>query len=266
MLLRSKDEEIARLRKIIEEMSREPKTSINLDNSDEWRIRFQELQNRHRRDIDNYEGELVKKDQIIMELRDRINQLLASPSPPPQTIYQTDDDLVNRLKSALSDRDREINYLRNELMNKKNTFEIAAEPPQVVRLAEPNLKEVRYEKDPYLTEQNLRLSKELEAALLEEQNAKNDLREKYKDIERLNDTIAQLKNLPPKTITKEVYKTQQVIQPTRIGDQVDRLFDMYKKNNDLMAKRLAQDMLYYYKMYMKYFRLAQKQRNHRSYL
>ena len=64
LLLRSKDEEMERLRRSLEELSRQPKHFINLEDSDQWKIRFNELQNRHRRDVDNYEGELLRKDQV----------------------------------------------------------------------------------------------------------------------------------------------------------------------------------------------------------
>lgn len=61
------------MRRLLEEASRVKAPVVNFDDSEEWRIRFNELQNRWRRDQDNYENELNKKDQIIMELRDKIN-------------------------------------------------------------------------------------------------------------------------------------------------------------------------------------------------
>lgn len=64
LLLRSKDEEMERLRRTLEELSRQPKHLINIEDSEQWKIRFNELQNRHRRDVDNYEGELLRKDQV----------------------------------------------------------------------------------------------------------------------------------------------------------------------------------------------------------
>ncbi len=75
----------------------------------------------------------------------------------------------------------------------------------------------------------------------------------------MHDLIAQLKAAPPKVVTREVVKTQHVSAPTRIGDRAERLFDLYKKNNDLMAKQLKYNMLYYFMLYQKYRRLAEKQ-------
>lgn len=63
-LLQDRDAEIDRLARIIEEMKREKKTIVTFDDSDEWRLRFNELQNRARRDVDNYENELMRKDQV----------------------------------------------------------------------------------------------------------------------------------------------------------------------------------------------------------
>ena len=208
----------------------------------------------------------VRLTQIIMELRDRINALLSERSAPvtQMSFVQQDDGLIYKLRSTIADRETEISDLRNEL-RRRQTVDVVREPPKVVRVTEPNLKEVRYEKDPYLIEQNARLSKELEQALvvcsdqLEEQNAKNDLAEKIKEIQRLLDLIAQLKAAPPRVVTREVVKTQHVSAPTRIGDRAERLFDLYKKNNDLMAKQLKLNMLYYFKLYMKYRRLAERQ-------
>lgn len=70
LLLRDRDAEIDRLVKIIEEMKREKKTVVTFDDSDEWRLRFNELQNRARRDIDNYENELTRKDQVDFYYQD----------------------------------------------------------------------------------------------------------------------------------------------------------------------------------------------------
>lgn len=68
--------------------------------------------------------------------------------------------------------------------------------------------------------------------------------------------VAELRAMPPKIVYQE--RKVEIIQevPSRIGDKVDRLMDMYKANYDNLAKRLAQDMLYYYRLYRKFERLA----------
>lgn len=63
-LLHERDSEIDRLTQIIEEMRREKKPMVTFDDSEEWRLRFNELQTRARRDVDNYENELSRKDQV----------------------------------------------------------------------------------------------------------------------------------------------------------------------------------------------------------
>lgn len=65
-LVHDRDAEIDRLVKIIEELRREPKTVVNFDEAEEWRLRFAELQDRFRRDIDNYENELHHKDLVVL--------------------------------------------------------------------------------------------------------------------------------------------------------------------------------------------------------
>lgn len=172
-LLQERDAEIERLIQIIEEMKREKKTVITFDDSEEWRVRFIELQNRARKDIDNYENELSRKDQIILELRDKINQLLCqSPVITGQQFYSPANDseekdaLISKLRTTVGDMDTEIRMLRADLA-KKPAVEFREIPaPKVVRVTEENLKEIRYEKDPYLIEQNARLSKELDDALV----------------------------------------------------------------------------------------------------
>ncbi len=83
---------------------------------------------------------------------------------------------------------------------------------------------------------------------MEEQNAKRDLSEKIKELNRLQALVAELKAMPPKVVynDRRVEVTQEV--PFRIGDRVERLMDMYKANNDRIAQRLGLDMLYYYKL------------------
>lgn len=85
----------------------------------------------------------------------------------------------------------------------QNNREFIQEAPKVLRVKDPPMKEIRYEKDPYLIEQNQRLSKELEEAINQEQAAKMDLKEKIQEIRDLNNIIAELKARPPKVVYKE---------------------------------------------------------------
>lgn len=173
-MLQDRDAEIERLIQIIEEMKREKKTVVTFDDSEEWRVRFIELQNRARKDIDNYENELSRKDQIILELRDKMNQLLTqTPVITGQHFYSAPQDtgekdaIIDKLRSTVGDMDTEIRMLKADLARKPVVEFKEIPAPKVVRVAEENLKEIRYEKDPYLIEQNARLSKELEDALVD---------------------------------------------------------------------------------------------------
>ena len=154
---------------------------INFDDSEEWRVRFNELQTRWRRDQDNYETELGRKDQIILDLREKLNHLLSQPIQTPQQMtgmisfqepqrqnYPDDrDDLIHKLRSTIGDKDTEIMTLMSELRKRHTIEQVVAEQPKIIRVTEPNIKEIRYEKDPYLIEQNARLSRELEYALVD---------------------------------------------------------------------------------------------------
>ncbi len=170
--MRDRDEEIDRLRRLLEEASRTKAPVVNINDSEEWRLRFNELQTRWRRDSDNYENELNRKDSIIMELRDKINSLLQQPTPMVRTanttfqhVYDDRDDLIKQLRDTIADRETEIMTLTSEL-RKRQTVDYVMPETKVIRIQEPNMKEIRYEKDPYLIEQNARLSRELELALV----------------------------------------------------------------------------------------------------
>ena len=100
--------------------------------------------------------------QIIIDLRDKINCLLShTPQQECRTYTVQDDGELRRLEE-------EIRRLQEELRRRPSpSLEIVREAPQVVRISEPPVKEIRYEKDPYLVEQNRRLGKELEDALVD---------------------------------------------------------------------------------------------------
>ena len=65
-----------------------------------------------------------------------------------------------------------------------------------------------------------------------------------------------MRSLPPKTVYQE--RKVEIVQevPSKIGDRADRLMDIYASNHSKLSKRLAQDMLYYYRLYKKFERLA----------
>lgn len=65
--------------------------------------------------------------------------------------------------------------------------------------------------------------------------------------------------MPPKIVFQDKLITKKVEIPSRIGDRADKLFDIYKKNADKLALRLAQDMVFYYGQTKKYERLSKEQ-------
>lgn len=172
-------DEINQLKKALDDARSKIKPQLQYDESEEWMTRFNELQLRHRRDIENYENELARKDQIILELRDRINTLLAT---PPQVVQlpaanmthsfsnrgrrritaDDRDELIGKLRSTIADQETEIESLRR----RPTAVDYVHESPQIVRVTEATPKEIRYEKDEYLIRRNAELAAELEHSLV----------------------------------------------------------------------------------------------------
>lgn len=76
----------------------------------------------------------------------------------------TDDSA--RLRKIIQEREEEIRFLRAELARKPQVEYVEKPEPKMIRMAEETQREIRYEKDPYLIEQNARLSRELQNALV----------------------------------------------------------------------------------------------------
>ena len=239
-------------------------------------------------EIDRLRKLLKEKDQEIYELRSRPMPqpiITSAPPPPPPDVDLSEwenavrirDEEIARLKArnipqefddseyikAIKDRDYEIRRLREEL-SKKAQVEIIRKSPKIERIPEPITK-IQYEKDPVLIEENKRLAKELEIAVEEEQNAKRELKEALEEIEKLHRIIAELKARPPKIIEKEKIVVKKVDKPVRIGNRLEKLMDMYKKKWDRLNKRLAQDVLYYYRL-AKHFQRLSKQTKERVFI
>lgn len=83
---------------------------------------------------------------------------------PPAVIHRDDEPELARLRGVIRDLEDELNLLKAELARKPIVEYKEIKPPV---LAAPEVRtEVVYEKDPFLIEQNARLSKELEEALV----------------------------------------------------------------------------------------------------
>lgn len=266
--LSDKERELNDLRKILEENQRTieellrrlaiAESSNNDGLVDDLRAQLEALKKRFAIKVEDYEDELRRKDKIIHELSARVAFL---ETREPQTVV--DDDALRKLKLKLQDlmdelehKDRIIEQLRKRL----SELEFVQDAPKVHRIKEPPLKEIRYEKDPYLIEQNQRLTKELEEALRQEQAAKMDLKEKLQEIRDLNNLIAELKARPPPVVYKTKTQTKIIDKPTRIGPALEKLMNMYKKRCDEKSKRLALNMLYYFRLFNHYRRLAMERK------
>lgn len=67
-----------------------------------------------------------------------------------------------------------------------------------------------------------------------------------------------MKSMPPKIVVQDRIMNKEIEIPSRIGDRAEKLFDIYKKNADQLALRLAQDMLYYHGLFRKFERLSKE--------
>lgn len=144
-----------------------------------------------------------------------------------------------------------IRELQDEIITLKN---------QPITFNRNKVKEIHYEKDPYLIEQNTHISRELEKTIQEEQKAKMDLQGKMKEIGRLNQAVQDLKSRPVRTVIKE--KKIEVIKEVTasIAVPVEKLMDMYKKRKDQETLRAYLTALYYFRLFNKYRSLLKEKR------
>ena len=182
----------------------------------------------------NREPQIIKENNFgaISQLEAKIAALIKD--------VEERDEIIARLRSTADKRERE--YIQ--------------QAPKVMRIKEAPLKEIKYEKDPFLIEQNKRLNDELEKALRNEQGANLKLKQVLEELRDANNKIAELLALPPKI--KEIKVTKEVIieKPTRIGPALEKLMDMYKKHSDELKRRLGLNMMYYYRLFKHYRKLA----------
>lgn len=164
---------------------------------------------------------------------------------------------INELLAEIDDKNLMIEELRRA--RTLNNREFIKEAPKVHRVKDP-IKEIRYEKDPYLIEQNQRLSKELEEAIQQEQAAKMDLREKIQEIRDLNNKIAELEAMPPKIEYKTKIEKKIINKPTRIGPALEKLMDRYKSYNDDRCRRMGLNMMYYFRLFKHYRKMAMERK------
>lgn len=176
-------------------------------------------------------------------------------------VQTSDSGLVRELRLQIEDLERELADKDKLIMDLNNKIHLHAtefvkEAPKVVRVQDPPIKEVHYEKDPYILEQNAKLNRELEDALKQEQNAKLELQAKIREIRDLNNLISELKARPPEKVIMEKIVTKEVTKNSRIGEPLDILMTRYKARCDEEKKRLALNMLYYYRLFNHYRKLS----------
>ena len=112
------------------------------------------------------------------------------------------DQYVQELLHKLNIKDQKIEELEDSL-NNRHVKPPCDSLPDTTTFRDHKTKEIRYERDPYLIEQNEQLSKELEESIQQEQKAKLLLKEKIDEIAHLNGNIHDLKSRPARTVIKK---------------------------------------------------------------
>jgi hypothetical protein len=118
--------------------------------------------------------ELMENQLLIEELRKQHLQAVPKPS------YVVSGDNIENYRLQFEEMERELNEKNEIIRDLKNKVhhhatEYVKEAPKILRVPDAPIKEIHYEKDPYILEQNSKLVKELEEAIRQEQNAKLEL-------------------------------------------------------------------------------------------
>lgn len=157
-------------------------------------------------------------------------------------------------------KDRQIEQLGIQLSQRPN-IEVVREPhPPVMVAPAPPLREVVYERDPYLIERNKQLAEEVERTLLNEQKMGAELAMRLEEIGRLQCLIEDLRSMPPQQIRVEVPVERRVTVYPKLGPVIERYLELYNKNKNLQVKEACFSALYYYKNFRQYLRLSHTRR------
>ena len=205
-------------------------------------------------DIDFLKTEISDRDIFIKELQETLT------SRPTLCETSQIEQYVQELLAQLNIKNGKIEELETAQHNRHVKPPCEAAQPETTELRDHKTKEIRYERDPYLIEQNDQLSKELEESIQQEQKAKLLLKEKIDEIAHLNAIIHDLKSRPARTVIKkenvEIVRTLN----SRIGEPLDILMTMFKKRQDLRLKQALFNALYYYRLFNKYRKLLMLKR------
>ena len=135
-----------------------------------------------------------------------------NPGPSVENLIQKDhkirslEDEKNYLEDALRAKDIQLETMSINLL-RKPAIEVVHGGPMIEHSVQckPSIREVVYERDPYLVERNKQLKEELENALLSEQRAHAEQAMKIEEIGRLHVKSLFIKN-NPKIVSNRRYK------------------------------------------------------------
>lgn len=110
--------------------------------------------------------------------------------------------------------------------------------PEVIRAPKEEKIDIVYSEDPALKERNKQLGEELERLALSEMNANLRMQNIAREYDLLKEKFLELEKLSkvPRTVYIERKVTEEVEKHQRIGNEVDKVLDMYEKNRMVRHK------------------------------
>ena len=272
---RNKDIQISELHSQLRIIQSTPCSAPSENEIMSLRNQVQELGSRLNLDSDHYNNVIIAKDRELNDLRAKFEMELAKPVINKETVVERAgqaypvvdtnqlrayEDKLRYLEEILMSKDGQIDQLSIQLSQKPH-MEIVHPPHHPVEVVQaPPLREVVYERDPYLIERNKQLAEELERTLLNEQKMGAELAMRLEEISRLHCLIEDLKAMPPQQIRVEVPVERRVTVTSKLGPAIERYLELYNKNKNLQLKEAIFAALYYYKNFRQYLRLSHTRR------
>lgn len=272
---RKKDIEISELHSRLRIIQSTPTSAPSENEIRSLRNQVSELGARLKLDSDHYNNVIIAKDNELHDMRAKFEMELAKPvfnrefvvekGPEPIPVVDGNrirayEDKLRYLEEILMSKDGQIDQLSIQLSQKAH-IEVVHQPHHPVQAVHaPPIREVVYERDPYLIERNKQLAEELERTLLNEQKMGAELAMRLEETSRLHCLIEDLKSMPPQQLRVEVPVERRVTVSTKLGPAIERYLELYNRNKNLQLKEAIFAALYYYKNFRQYLRLAHTRR------
>jgi len=161
---------------------------------------------------------------------------------------------VSMLNTKIAELTHRLEAAQDELTSIKQStptekIKYISSPPEIIRIQDPPIVEIKYEQDPMLQERVEKLKLELSLSLKHEQEAKDKLRSYIKEVSILNTKLQNQNN--ENSGAAVIYKEKKigVIKEVqiRIGDKIEFLMQKYDRHKDHTIKTAIFWALYHFK-------------------